>query len=423
VSENIGEKLYMETTDSGLPVYILKRENIKTFYTSMLVNFGGMDLNYIDMNTKKGTKIPPGTAHFLEHKLFESEDKNILYRFAKQNASINAYTNNTSTVYYFSCTDFIEENMLLFLKLLQNPKINQESVDKEKGIIIQEVRMYNDNPGWRVYNNFLQNLYIRNNIRYSVTGSEKDVQIIDKDIILKCYNDFYTSTNMSLFIIGDVEPLKIFNIVNKCWERKQNNKIIRVDPSEPDYVEKNLIIDKMEMGESSFIMGFKEKHTGLEGRKLLKTEILFNMLLEYTMGTICPFFQQLYDNNYIDNTFGYGVNIHKKFMYIVINGNSNEPEIVRDAIFNEIEKVREKGISDEPFNMIKKMMTGSFIKILDSESALINNLIFYRNKKCDFFDIFDLINLIKEEDLMDIINKSFHSEGFVMSIVTSENIN
>lgn len=421
--ESIGEKLYVEITDSGLPVHILKRENINTFYMSMLVNFGGMDLSYIDMNNKKGIKIPPGTAHFLEHKLFESQGKNILDRFARQNATINAYTNNTSTVYYFSCTDFIEENMLLFMELLQNPNINEESVEKEKGIIIQEIRMYKDNPSWRVYNNFLQNLYLRNNIRYSVTGSEKDVQIIDEDVILKCFNDFYNANNMALFMIGDVEPIRVFDFINKHWKRRKNNRIIRLDPSEPSAVERNIITDNMKTGESAFVMGFKEKHTGLEGRGILRTEILFNMVLEYMLGTISPFFQHMYDNNYIDNSFGYGVNVHKKFMFTVINGNSKEPEMIGEAIFTEIVKAREKGISEKPFKMIRKMLTGSFIKTFDSESALINNLVFYSNKGCNYFDTFELINSIKVEDLMEIINKSFCYEGFVMSIVTSENKN
>lgn len=421
--ESIGEKLYMETTDSGLPVYILQRQNINTFYMSMLVNFGGVDLEYIDMNEKKGFKIPPGTAHFLEHKLFESEGKNILERFAKRNASINAYTNNTSTVYYFSCTDFIEENMLLFLELLENPSINEEGVEKEKGIILQEMKMYYDNPAWRVYNNFLQNLYLRNNIRYSVTGSERDIQIINKDILLRCYNDFYRASNMALFIIGDVDPAGVFNIINKCWRTQNNKRIIRVFPYEPDTVVRNMIKDSMEVGENAFAIGFKEKHKRMLGREILKTEILFNMALEYMLGIITPFFQQLYDNNYIDNSFGYGVNIHKKYVFTVINGNSNKPEIVRDSIFNEIKKIREKGINESAFNMIKKMMIGSFIKIFDSESDLINNLVTYSNKGCNFFDAFDLINSIKVEELMDVFNNSFQSEGFVMSTVTSENTN
>jgi predicted Zn-dependent peptidase len=416
--KSIDESIFNKTTSSGLPVYMIKNEYTGTFHMALMVNFGGIDLSYINLKNKKYKKLMPGTAHFLEHKLFESEDNSVFEKFSKQNASVNAYTNLTSTVYYFSCTDNIEENIKLFLHILQNPYITDENVEKEKGIIEQEISMYSDNPSWRVYSNFLKSIYKNNYVKYEIAGTHDDIQRITSEDLLGCYEDFYVSDNMAVFTVGNIDEEGIFNLIDSQWNRSRGIKnICRIFPHEPQKVVRDYTLHEMDVSDKNFLMGFKGLCTGITGKNLLKREVILNMLLEYLVGSISTVYESLYDKNYIDNSFSYGVNTHKQFIFNLIGGVSREPEAVKEAIVNEILRVSKEGISSTSFETIKRMLLGNFIRIFDNDFALLNNLISYRNKGINLFDIFDEIKSIKIEELQGCVVELFNPKLFSMSVV------
>lgn len=417
--ENIDESFFYSKTSSGLPVYIVNKENSKAFHMAVLVNFGNIDLSFVNVKSKKYFKVPSGTAHFLEHKMFESKDESVFEKFSRNNASVNAYTNATSTVYHFSCTDNIEKNISLLLNIMQNPFITSENVEKEKGIIGQEIKMYRDNPSWRVHNNFLKALYKSNYVKYDIAGTEDDIKKITLSNLMDCYRSFYTSNNMSVVIIGNVDEKQIFNQIDREWRVKSNSgEIKRIYPHEYHHVVQKQIVEELEIADKNFILGFKGLCTGITGNKLVKREMILNIILEYLVGNISPLYEKLYDKNYIDNNFSYGVNAHKQFIFSMVGGVSKSPEFIKEEIFKEIIRIHKEGINEKSFENIKRMMIGSSIKIFDNDPNLLNNIISYSNKGASFFNIIDIIDSINIQDISGCVTELFDPEHFTMSIVT-----
>lgn len=414
----IDHSLTIKETSSGLPVYMVRKNGMKNIKIAMMINFGAENLNYIDCLTRRQIKVLPGTAHFLEHKLFESRENNLFQKFMNLNGEINAYTDLTKTVFQLGCMENIKENLGLFLHTLQNPYITFENVEKERDIIIQEINMYRDNPSWRVYSNFLKGLYIRNYIRHEIAGTEDDIRNITLENLNRCYEDFYTSDNMAMFIIGNFDEDYVMDIVEGSWKVKPNNGgIIRVFPYEPNRVNNPEINEKLGISKSAFTMGFKELYTESKSRYRVKQEILLNIILEAMLGNISKLKEKLYSENLIDSTFSFGVTAEKHFIFSAIGGESREPARVREYIFEELIELKNKGIDWETTDMIKSMMIGNIIKSFDNDNALMGNLINYRSRGEDYFNTLKIIEAVDDKDIMESIVEFFDPKLFCMSSI------
>ncbi|MEG0370666.1 MAG: pitrilysin family protein [Clostridium sp.] len=416
------EKYYTYVTSKGLKISIVKRDSASSFHMAMLVNYGGIDTAFFN-NDKQYIKTPRGVAHFLEHKMFESKNKDTFERFSKQSGSINAYTNATATVYYFSCTDKIEDNIKLFLSCLSSPYITPENVEKEKGIILQEINMYKDNPSARVYENLLKGMYYRNPVKYDVAGDEEDIKEITYSTLLSCYSTFYNCGNMEIFIVGDVDVHKIFELIDNIEGFGSGDKFNKIYPSEPINVKESIINDNMSVVDTSFLAGFKLDFSGIRGRAIMKQEVIYNMLLEYLCGNMSSLYERLYRDSYIDSSFGYGVNINNKFGFNVLGGISNEPERVIDEFYKEVYGAISSGINKESFTSIKKMMLGNYTRIFDDGFSLLNNIITSKNKGGCFLEITDVIKGIEKDDLYMVLKDGFGRERTTISTVSPINVN
>jgi predicted Zn-dependent peptidase len=187
----IQEKVYEYEHSSGLKAFVIPKEGYNKVYSTFATYYGSINNCFIAPGEKSETKVPDGIAHFLEHKLFEQEDGSVMDKFSKIGAQSNAYTSSTQTVYLFSCTDKFDENFKLLLKFVQNPYLTDENVEKEKGIIAQEIRMYEDNADWRVFFNLLNALYVNHPVKIDIAGTVDSISKITKDALHKCYNTFY----------------------------------------------------------------------------------------------------------------------------------------------------------------------------------------------------------------------------------------
>lgn len=357
-------------TPSGLPVKYLKRKGMKTFYFYILVNYGSQELEYIDLKDNIKYTVTPGVAHFLEHKIFESKDKSTFESFSRQSASVNAYTGFSSTVYYFTCTSHIKENINLIMKLITDTYINSETVEKEKGIITQEIKMYYDDPGWRTYNSFLNCLYRKNTIRYDVAGSIEDVESITPDELLRVYRDFYTSDNMMIFMLGDVNEAEVFKAIDETPEINKGRELKRLYPEEEKSVEKPFCTNRMNIGKKLFAMGFKEIPFG-EGSKGMRKELLLKIIMDYLVGNVSRLYDKLYKETLIDSSFGYGVSCGLNFAYTLMSGTSRDPEMVRDIFLKELNIVKSNGMDKEELDSIKRMLLGELIRLSDNDEAFI----------------------------------------------------
>src|SRR5690606_13607321 len=200
----LDEQLYYEKLDNGLDVYLLPKTGFYKTYATFTTKYGSIDNHFVPLGKEEYVKVPDGIAHFLEHKLFEKEDGDVFQKFSRQGASANAFTSFTRTAYLFSSTSHVEKNLETLLDFVQEPYFTDQTVEKEKGIIAQEIRMYDDNPDWRLYFGMIKNLYEKHPVRIDIAGTVESISAITKDMLYTCYNTFYHPSNMVLFIVGPV---------------------------------------------------------------------------------------------------------------------------------------------------------------------------------------------------------------------------
>ena len=231
----VKEKLYIEKLENGLTVMIVPKCGIQKKYIIWGTNYGSNDSEFIVPGEKEVTKVPDGVAHYLEHKLFEQENgRNSLDVLSALGVNANAYTTNNHTAYLYECTENFYEALDEFMDYVQHPYFTDENVEKEKGIIGQEIMMYDDYPEWKVYMNAMNAMYHKNPIKIDTAGTIESIAPIDKDILYKCYNTFYNPSNMAMVICGDFEPEQILEEVKKrLIPKNANGEIKRIYPEEP----------------------------------------------------------------------------------------------------------------------------------------------------------------------------------------------
>src|SRR3954466_11613071 len=216
----IQEEIYHEKLENGLEVFILPKKGFNKTYATFTTKYGSIDNHFMPLEKSEFLKVPDGIAHFLEHKLFEKEDGDVFQQFSKQGASANAFTSFTRTAYLFSSTSNVEQNLETLMDFVQEPYFSEKTVEKEKGIIGQEITMYDDNPDWRLYFGLIQNLYRNHPVKIDIAGTIESISHITKDWLYECYNTFYHPSNMLLFITGPVDPESFMNQVKENQSKK-----------------------------------------------------------------------------------------------------------------------------------------------------------------------------------------------------------
>ena len=245
----VKEKLYIEKLDNGLSVMIIPKKGIQKKYVIWGTNYGSNDSKFVVPGDTEITEVPDGVAHFLEHKMFEQKNgKNSLDVLTELGADANAYTTNDHTAYLFSCTDNFYEALDELMDYVQNPYFTDENVEKEKGIISQEIMMYDDYPDWKVYMNAVQAMYSDFPIRIDTAGTVETISHIDKEVLYKCYNTFYNPSNMAMVVCGDFEPeAMLAEIKRRLLDIKASGEIKRIYPEEPEGIVKDYVEQDMEV--------------------------------------------------------------------------------------------------------------------------------------------------------------------------------
>ena len=256
--DRIRENLYCSKLPSGLEVFILPKMEYSKQFAIYATNFGSVDMRFSVPGENKVTEVPAGVAHFLEHKLFEEEEGNVFDRFSRLGASANAYTNFTTTAYLFSSTSNFYKCLEVLLQFVQSPHFTDENVEKEKGIISQEIRMYDDNGEWKSFFNMLQGLYHRHPVRVDIAGTVESISGIDKDVLYKCYNNFYHPDNMALIVVGNVDIDETMELVEKNAKKnlsEREEEIKRYYPEEPPHIHAERIEQVLAVSQPIFNIG------------------------------------------------------------------------------------------------------------------------------------------------------------------------
>ena len=370
-NERLGESAFCGEHPSGLKVFVLPKKDYESAFALYGVKYGSIDTSIMNENGEYEA-IPEGTAHFLEHKLFESEDLNAFERFAKTGASANAYTSFERTAYLFKSSSDITESLEILLDFVQNPYFTADTVEKEQGIIGQEIRMYQDQPGWQLMFNLLRALYGENPVRIDIAGTQESIARIDADLLHRLYKEFYNPANMALCVVGCVEPSEVFATVERCLKNNEGKKIERKFVREDEKPIQKYVEERFSVAEKQFYLGFKE---GLSEPTLnIKDEVATSIMLDAVFGKSSRLFKELLDAELIDMGFdadlfnGYG------FSCVMVGGTSADPEKAVELIHAELARLRTEGIDPAAFERARKKNYGRMVMSYNDVSETANLL-------------------------------------------------
>lgn len=421
--DQINETLYTKTLKNGLPVTLLpKREMSKTF-AIFTTNYGSIDQSFVPLNGEERVTVPDGIAHFLEHKLFEKEDRDVFMDFGKLGASANAYTSFTKTAYLFSATNHIEENVKILLDFVQSPYFSDESVEKEKGIIEQEIKMYDDQVDWRSFMGTIEAMFKNHPVNIDIAGTVPSIYKITKEDLYLCYETFYHPSNMTLFVIGNFDPQSLMNLIEDNQEEKSFSlakDINRFFPEEPEEVAKKDLQITMPVSIPRMTIGIKESTREMSGKNYLMENLLQSMTVDYYFSRSGSFYQKLYDENLIDKSFYFSPTLERNFGYTLIGGNTNKPEEFRERLYDLLLGTKNHQFTEAEVNLMKRKRIGKMLRAMNSLEFIANEFIHYQLLGTDFFDIIPTIESLTVKDFNDYVSKWIEEERITSCLISNE---
>lgn len=411
------DNIYKTMLDNGLKIYVVKREGYLRKMAMFGTIYGSIDNKFVDIETGDETNVPDGIAHFLEHKLFEQEGDNALDIFSKMGANTNAYTSFDHTVYFFDTINDFDECLHKLIQFVSQPYFTNENVEKEKGIIEQEIKMYEDEPNASVYFNLLRTMYKENPINIDIAGTVESIQKIDKEVLYKCYNNFYNIKNMFLIIIGDVDTQDIINQIHKEIELAYNGRssaeIIRITKEEPKEIVQKKIEKKLSVAVPTVCIGIKTgKKSGIEN---VKNTVICEIINEIYFSKISSFYKKLYEEGTVYSEIEFGYECGKDFSHVVISAYVINVEKYLKEIKEYLNKLQENEISEELFEIIKNKKKGEMIlnteRLNNGYRLVIDSII----QNTDVFEPIKAMENVSIKDIKDFIKNNIKDEYMSVS--------
>lgn len=416
-SERLNERYYKMIHSSGLTVLLYPMKGFSSAYALFGTRYGSIDTTFRSNETEDYITVPEGVAHFLEHKLFENENGVDAFElFAKTGASANAFTSFDRTCYEFTCTDHFEESLEVLLNFVQSPYFTEKTVQKEQGIIGQEIRMLQDRPGWRVLFNLLNALYQNHPVKVDIGGTVESIAQITPELLYRCYRTFYHPNNMVLAVAGNFDYQKAIEIVEKCI--KPGDEAIQADskmPEEPREVAQKKISDKLEVAVPLFDIGFKE--CPLSGKELVKALAELEILVEIITGEGSRFYREAYDENLINSTFSSELFTGPNYFSVLFDGESREPDKVFEKLNSAISGFRKNGILPEEFETSKKAVYGRYVRGFNNVESVSNSLITAHFQNVDLYEVIETVAAVTFEDVVNRLADSLQEQFSALSVI------
>ena len=417
----LNEKYYFMKHPSGLNIYVYPKYHYQSSYAIFGTNFGSINNKFKVSNQSSYTCVPDGIAHYLEHKLFESPEGDAFSLFSKTGASANAYTSFEKTAYLFSCAKNFEASLEILVNLVQSPYFTEENVEKERGIISQEIKMYEDSPNWKVFINLLGALYHNNTVKIDIAGSTESISKITPKMLYDCYNAFYNLSNMCICVAGNVNPDNVFEVIDKKLKYSKPVKIERFFPEEPAHVSKNEIIEKFDIEGSIFNLGFKEyvdpgEICSIE--KLVYNDLILNCISSQSS----ELYSDLLKNELINSSsFSTEYLEGPGYASVIFAGESKNPQKASEIIKSHIQKIHQTGIDELAFERAKKCVYGKSVAIFDNIKSIANlQLDFDLSGK----EIFEYINLLQDATIFkanEHLKYKLNCNNAALSVAASKN--
>lgn len=414
----VKEKLYTEKLENGLNIMIIPKKGIRKKYVMWGTHYGSLDNKFIVPGEKDVTEVPDGVAHYLEHKMFEQESGiNSLDTLTALGVNANAYTTTNHTVYLFEATDNFYPALDELMDYVQNPYFTDENVEKEKGIIGQEIRMYDDYPDWAVYMNALKSMYKNHPIKIDIAGTVESIAKIDKEVLYKCYNTFYNPSNMVMCFCGDFEPEELIKEIKKrLIEKQKQGEIKRISEEEPEEIVEKKIEKAMEVSMPLFVIGIKDKAPE-KTADLVKKHIAIEILLNMIIGKSSKLYKTLYEEELLNSEPFLDYEFDSSYAHIAITGSSPNPEKVLEKIEEEIERLKKEGLDKDHFDRIRNMLYGTAVKEFNNVSDIARMFITDYFKGINSFDYLENYKQVTPEFALEILKDVFLREKTVISIV------
>lgn len=413
-----GETMYHEKLANGLNVFVFPKPDFQKGYAFFATNYGGMDMRF-GLNGE-WHNTPAGVAHYLEHKMFDTEEGNALQDLAANGASPNAFTSNDITGYYFDSTEKFEENLRILLSFVSVPWFTQESVDKERGIIGQEIGMIEDDPEWKCFMNLMAALYKHHPIRVSVAGSVESIAKITPETLYDCHKAFYDPANMVLCVAGPVDPEHICDVAREILP-KEAGPIASKDYGEKEgpQAAQSLIEERMEVSAPIFQLGWKGDAPG-KGEERLRQQLLGELALEVLLGNSSPLYARLYREGLINQEFGYGYEDSFGCAFLAANGESRDPEAVRTAVADEAARIGREGVDKGLWERVKKGVYGNRVRGLNSFEHLCVNQAQAFFAGYDFLHFTEIFDAITKKEAEEMIADWVTEERTALSVVRAK---
>ncbi len=412
--EFLDETIYSGEHSSGVKVYIMPKAGYSKSFAMFATKYGSIDTEF-DIDGRH-VKIPDGTAHFLEHKMFDMPDGSDAFsKFGLLGANANAFTSFDVTAYYFSATQNFKENLGNLIEFVQTPHFKEKSIQKEQGIIGQEIKMYDDDPNWRVFFNALDAMYQKNTVKLDIAGTTSSIATIDEKVLNDIYSVFYHPSNMILFVVGDFDEKDIADFIDKELKNTcELPKITRNYPNEPKEINKAYVEQKLSVAVPLFAIGFKDLDAGDKGDALIRKEIETQILINMLFSKSAPLYKKLYEAGLINESFGAEFSACEQFGHTLLEGESKKPKEVYEMIIEELSNL---SFSDEDYRIGKNALWGEYIKMFNSTEAAGRNLTTGYLNGVDYLNYRDIFKGVTFEAVKSRAKKHFTKENSVLSIV------
>ncbi|CAM3706463.1 EF-P 5-aminopentanol modification-associated protein YfmH [Mesobacillus zeae] len=401
--DQLQEELYHERMANGLEVYILPKKGFNKTYATFTTKYGSIDNAFKPLGKEEYVQVPDGIAHFLEHKLFEKADGDVFQQFSRQGASANAFTSFTRTAYLFSSTSNVERNLETLIDFVQDPYFTEKTVEKEKGIIGQEINMYDDNPDWRLYFGLIENMYQCHPVKIDIAGTVESIAHITKDMLYECYKTFYHPSNMLLFVVGPVNPDEIMEQVRQNQAKKDYKEMPEIQRKFETEImeasEKKKVLE-MNVQTPKCLVGIKAADTGIQGREMLKQELAINVILDVLFGKSSANYMELYNEGLIDDSFSYDYTQEKGFGFAMAGGDTRNPDRLAERLTEMLLEAKGGSVFNETnLSRTRKKKIGTFLRAVNSPEYIANQFTRYAFNGMDLFDVVPVLEGMTVEDI------------------------
>ncbi|MEB7656578.1 EF-P 5-aminopentanol modification-associated protein YfmH [Mammaliicoccus vitulinus] len=422
--EQIDETVFEETLNNGLKVVVIPKAGFSKTYVTYTTNFGSLDHTFKPHGQDNYVTVPDGVAHFLEHKLFEKEEGDVFTSFAENDAQVNAFTTFDRTSYLFSATGNVNDNILRLLNMIESPYFTEKTVEKEKGIIAEEIKMYQEQPNYKLMFQTLGALYHNHPVQVDIAGSVDSIYNITAEDLYLSYETFYHPANMVLIIVGDVTPEDTIELVRE-HEAKRNMKemppIKRQLIDEPTSVHRSYVETKMDIVQEKSMIAFKFEPNTISDKMRVKNDMEMMIALDLMLGEQTDFYQTLLEEDVIDDTFGYQFANEMTYSYLILAVTTDHHETFKEAIFNELKQHIHEGFNYDELERVRKQTLGEIISSLNSPEYIANQYTKFYFEGVELFELVDILESITVDSVQQTLKSLIDFNHTVESRLVKQN--